>query len=168
MQKTRQNAVIHIPLLVFIQWTSIAVIGLNAVALGSISGDQGLLDMKSGSQDYLLLVLGGLSLLSSSFLICLYLHTYFHLINNERSAPSRTILTAELAAGILLVALWASGTWVIMSSYHSKSYFTNLITEFGLLSRFLLYQLRLPAISLSPNMLTLSNKLAICLDGLSF
>lgn len=131
MLKTTQHAVIHTVLLIFIQWTSIAVIVLNVMALGSTTGELGLLDMKPASQDYLLLVLGGISLLTSSFLICLYLHTYFHLINNRRLAPSRAIQTAELTMGVLLITLWASGTSIITSNYGGKPLFTNLITQFG-------------------------------------
>lgn len=123
MSKARNEAIIHISLLVLIQWISIAVMVLNAISLKTASGAlQGIIATIPGPQDYLLIVLGAASLLAASLLLCLHLHVFFRLIDNRPFAPSKAILAMQMTAGVMLVALWASATSIVMTSYNGKSY----------------------------------------------
>lgn len=122
MSKARNEAIIHISLLVLIQWISIAVMVLNAISLKTASGAlQGIIATIPGPQDYLLIVLGAASLLAASLLLCLHLHVFFRLIDNRPFAPSKAILAMQMTAGVMLVALWASATSIVMTSYNGKS-----------------------------------------------
>lgn len=121
MSKARNEAIIHISLLVLIQWISIAVMVLNAISLKMASGAlQGLIATTPGPQDYLLIVLGAASLMAASLLLCLHLHVFFRLIDNRPFAPSKAILAMQMTAGVMLVALWASATSIVMTSYNGK------------------------------------------------
>lgn len=123
MSKARNEAIIHISLLVLIQWISIAVMVLNAISLKTASGAlQGIIATIPGPQDYLLIVLGAASLLAASLLLCLHLHVFFRLIDNRPFAPSKAILAMQMTAGVMLVALWASATSIVMTSYNGKPY----------------------------------------------
>ncbi|KAI8148939.1 hypothetical protein BJV82DRAFT_653153 [Fennellomyces sp. T-0311] len=126
MPKSRHDGVAHITLLVLIQWISIAVIILNAFSLSTSSeANQGLIAPRSGPQDFLLLILGSVSLLGSSLLLCLHLHVYFQLIGDRPYAPSKAILGMEMAVGVILIGLWASATSIIVTNFQVSSPCTN-------------------------------------------
>ncbi|KAI7882700.1 hypothetical protein K492DRAFT_193214 [Lichtheimia hyalospora FSU 10163] len=131
MSKARNEAIIHISLLVLIQWISIAVMVLNAISLNNASGAmQGIIATTPGPQDYLLIVLGAASLLAASLLLCLHLHVFFRLIDNRPFAPSKAILAMQMTAGVMLIALWASATSIVMTSYNVSSACRITVSEF--------------------------------------
>ncbi|KAI9499522.1 hypothetical protein BDB00DRAFT_866395 [Zychaea mexicana] len=120
--KAEHDAIAHITLLVMVQWISIAAIVLNAIALNvASSSSQGLIASNPGPQDYLLVVLGAISLLGASLLLCLHLHVFLQLMDNRPFAPSKTILASEMTTGVILIALWASATSIILTNYHVSS-----------------------------------------------
>ncbi|KAI9275588.1 hypothetical protein BDA99DRAFT_588458 [Phascolomyces articulosus] len=120
--KAKHDAIAHITLLVLVQWISIAVIVLNAIALNvSSNSNLGLITSDAGPQDHMLLVIGAISLLGSSLLLCLHLHVFLQLMDNRPFAPSKTILALEMTTGVVLIGLWASATSIIMTNYNVSS-----------------------------------------------
>ena len=125
--KAKHDAIAHITLLILVQWSSMAVIVLNAIAINVTSSSfVGLITATPGAQDYLLIVLGSVSFLTSSLLLCLHLHVFLQLIDNRPFAPSRTILAMEMITGIILIGLLASATSIIVTNYSGKFYHRNI------------------------------------------
>lgn len=121
MRKASPDAYIHIGLLIAIQWISITAIILNGLAIHMATGTtQGLLMADKGPQDFLLVIIGAVSLLGSSLVLCLHIHVFYRLIEGRPFAPSKKVLVCEVAVGVVLVALWTASVSLIMTTYHGK------------------------------------------------
>jgi hypothetical protein len=116
----KKHALIHIILLVIIQWLSISVIILNALALNSVKDNKvGLIiDSDSGPQEYLLLIMGATSLFAASLILCLYIQIIYRFINRDTFSPSKTVLGAEVVMSIIVIALWSSSTAIIVNHFN--------------------------------------------------
>ncbi|KAI8088876.1 uncharacterized protein BX664DRAFT_358506 [Halteromyces radiatus] len=121
----RQDGIVHMCLLVMIQWISIAVVVLNSVAY-SMSQQHPLLDGKlvssqSGPQDILLIVLGVTSFLAASLPLCLHLYIYYRSNGACSFSPSKIVLISELCIGVVMVTLWTAASSIVLTHFHVSS-----------------------------------------------
>ncbi|KAI7893466.1 uncharacterized protein EV154DRAFT_549803 [Mucor mucedo] len=121
--QAKVDMVIQIILLFLIQWLSIAVIVLNALALHSAKDlNQGLImAAETGLQDFVLLVMAAASLFIVSLFLCVYLQMFFRHPTGPSMKTSKTILVTEVVCSIFIIALWTSATSVLLSMFHELS-----------------------------------------------
>lgn len=119
MQK-KKHVVLQITLLVVIQWTSVTVIILNLLALILVkdSNQNLIIATKTGPQEFILLVIGAVSLLTASLLLCIYLHTQFRLLGNHPIGPSKKVLIIEIGLSIINIVLWATASITILICFN--------------------------------------------------
>jgi hypothetical protein len=120
----KKHAVLQIVLLFVIQWLSVAVIILNALALDSVKdSDQNLIiATKTGPQEFILLVIGAVSLFTSSLLLCAYLHILFRLLGNQPTTSSKKVLVTEIVLSFIIIALWTTSSIIISIHFDSTLY----------------------------------------------
>lgn len=118
--QAKVNMIIQIILLFLIQWLSIAVIVLNALALHSAKDlDQGLImATETGFQDFVLLIMAAASLFTVSSLLCVYLQVFFRYSTGPSTKTFKNILVTEIVCSILIIALWTSATSILLSMFH--------------------------------------------------
>lgn len=121
--KKRKSAIVQISLLFLIQWLSITVIILNALALNaSKDSNQGLImAFDTGLQDYISLILGAASLFAVSLLLCLYLQFFFRLLGNHPKSPSKKVLGTEIVFSIVITLLWTSATAINLNHFNGNN-----------------------------------------------
>lgn len=122
MTRARKESAFHLALLVLVQWISLAVVILNATALFLLKYSQhntGLVNQQRAPADYMLLILGSLSVLASSLLLLKHLHIHFRII--DVFAPPRTLSAAEVILSVISIALWTVATSLILT--HSQGIF---------------------------------------------
>lgn len=116
---SKTNIIIQIILLFLIQWLSISVIVLNALALNSAKdSDHGLIMAAEGVQGFVLLIMAAVSLLSVSLLLCTYLQMFYRSSMGLSVKISKKILMTEIVFSISIIALWTSATVIIQSIYN--------------------------------------------------
>lgn len=117
---SKTNIIIQIILLFLIQWLSISVIVLNALALNSAKdSDHGLImAAETGVQDFVLLIMAAVSLFSVSLLLYIYLQMFYRSSMGFSVKISKKILMAEIVFSISIIALWTSATVIIQSIYN--------------------------------------------------
>lgn len=119
----KQEGILHLCLWIMLQWLSLAVVVLNAVAL-TLSKQHPQLQNKlvssyAGAQDGILIVLGVVSFLAASVPFCLHLVVYYR---SQRSfAPSKLVLISELAIGVVMVILWTGASSIVLTHFHGRS-----------------------------------------------
>ncbi|KAG2235514.1 hypothetical protein INT48_003077 [Thamnidium elegans] len=114
--QTKNNVIVQISLLFLIQWLSIAVIVLNALAL-NMSKDQGLVIAESGPQDFILLIMASASLIIVSLLLCVSLP----MLLSHTIELSKKLLAIEIVFSILVIALWTTATSIILTKFNLSS-----------------------------------------------
>jgi hypothetical protein len=124
-KKKNNSAILQISLLFLIQWLSITVIVLNALALNaSKDPNQGLImAFDTGPQDFIVLIMGATSLFAVSLLLCLYLHMFFRLLGNKQLtiySMSQKVLSTEIVLSIIIIALWTPATAIITKHFNGK------------------------------------------------
>lgn len=117
--QAKKNVIVQVTLLFLIQWHSIAVVALNALAL-NISKDQGLVIAESGPQDYILLIMASASLIIVSLLLCISLPML--LSRTTTMGLSKKLLAVEIVFAILVIALWTTASSIILSKFNCKLY----------------------------------------------
>ncbi|KAL0138234.1 hypothetical protein V8B55DRAFT_1391565 [Mucor lusitanicus] len=114
---------IEMALLFVIQWLSITIIILNALALNAAkNSNQGLIiAAESGPQEYTLLVMGAISLLASSLLLIMYLHIFPRLLGDRPLDLSKRLLAFEIVLTLVIIALWSTASGVTVSRFNEFS-----------------------------------------------
>jgi hypothetical protein len=122
IMEKKQEGILHMCLWIMLQWLSLAVVVLNAVAL-RLSKQQPQLQNKlvssyTGAQDGILIVLGVVSFLAASIPFCLHLVVYYR---SQRSfAPSKLVLISELSIGVIMVILWTGASSIVLTHFHGR------------------------------------------------
>ena len=118
----KTNVIAQLVLLFMIQWLSIAVIILNASALNLSKDSEGglIMALETGPQDYILLIMGALSMFAVSLLLCLFLQNLFRLMKKEITSPPRHILYTEAVLAFIVVALWTPAVFIILHHFKGK------------------------------------------------
>ncbi|ORZ19544.1 hypothetical protein BCR42DRAFT_390205 [Absidia repens] len=117
----------HICLLVMIQWISLATVVLNVVASTLAQNEpqlQGQLvsASKSGLQDTMLIITGIISFLAATFPLCLQLRLSCQSSQHSSFASTtKKILIGELATGVVMVAFWTAVVSVVLTQFHVSS-----------------------------------------------
>lgn len=120
MMQKKRAAMIEMALLFVIQWLSITIIILNALALNAAkNSNQGLIiAAESGPQEYTLLVMGAISLLASSLLLIMYLHIFPRLLGDRPLDLSKRLLAFEIVLTLVIIALWSTASGVTVSRFN--------------------------------------------------
>lgn len=120
--QNKKSVIIQISLLFLIQWLSISVVVLNALALNaSKDSDQGLImATDTDVQDFILLIMAAASLFAVSLLLCIYLQIFFGISTGLSIQMSINILVVEIVFAVLIIALWTSATAIVLSSFSGK------------------------------------------------
>jgi hypothetical protein len=120
MMQKKKAAIIQMVFLFAIQWLSIAIIILNALALNSAKkSNQGLIvAAESGSQEYILLIMSAISLLASSLLLITYLQIFLRLLGDHPQDLSKRILAFEIGLTLVVIALWSTASGVIVAHFN--------------------------------------------------
>ncbi|KAI9483061.1 MAG: hypothetical protein EXX96DRAFT_556663 [Benjaminiella poitrasii] len=125
MIQEKNRVIIQILLLFIIQWLSISVVILNALALNETKNiNQGLIiAAKSGPQEFVLLILGTISLFAASLLLCPYLQMTLRFLENRSpvSLLSRRFLMLEIALSITIIAVWTISSVIILIQFNESS-----------------------------------------------
>ncbi|KAI8382957.1 hypothetical protein BD560DRAFT_476042 [Blakeslea trispora] len=121
MSRARKESAIHMLLIMCIQWTSLAVIIVNATALYSLKSSeksaQGLVSQQGGLIDYILVVLGSSSFIVATFFLFYHLHLYFRIINEQHQSfsPPRTLSAIEVILCVIFIVLWTAVVSLILT-----------------------------------------------------
>ncbi|KAI8967991.1 hypothetical protein BDF20DRAFT_898275 [Mycotypha africana] len=104
----KKSAIFQLSLLAVIQWLSIVVIILNTSALNSMRNSTNQIDAAEGGPtftDFASLILGAISLIVASLLLCLYLHLSMGLVANSNHPIyfSKNLLTAEICLSLSII-----------------------------------------------------------------
>jgi hypothetical protein len=132
----KKHAVLHIALLFVIQWLSVTVIILNALALNSIkdSNQNLIIATKTGPQEFILLIIGAVSLFAASLLLCVYLHIMFRLLGKHPIATSKKVLVTEFVLSIIIITLWTTASIIILVHFNSMyQYIRTFYTLYNLM-----------------------------------
>ncbi|KAI7907753.1 uncharacterized protein BX663DRAFT_491926 [Cokeromyces recurvatus] len=123
MLQGKNKDIIHISLLYIIQYLSISVIILNALALNETKNtNQGLIiAAKSGPQEYILLILGAISLFAAFLLLCSYLRMVPCLLENKSILLSKRALILEICLSAIIIFLWTLISVNILMYFHGLS-----------------------------------------------
>lgn len=133
MMQKKRAAIIQMAFLFVIQWLSIAIIILNALALkAATSSNQGLIiASESGPQEYTLLIMGAISLLASSFLLLIYLHVFLRLLADRPFDLSKRVLAFEIVLILVVIALWSTASGVIVARFNGTcKHFIAIVNHF--------------------------------------
>ncbi|OBZ89662.1 hypothetical protein A0J61_02295 [Choanephora cucurbitarum] len=133
MSRAHKESAIHMLLIMIIQWTSLAVIILNATALYSLKSSekstQGLVSQQGGLIDYILVVLGSSSFIIATSFLFYHLHLYLQKINEPHQgfSPPRTSSAVEIIFSVVFIVVWTAVVSLILtyskdSSSHCKFY----------------------------------------------
>jgi hypothetical protein len=127
MEKKRQ-VYIQLVALFLIQCSSIAVIVLNALALNSVNNlNRGLIvATESSPQEFLIIIMGVLSLLFSTILLCFYIQLYS---SATMAQPSKKILAFETGLSLFIIALWMTLNIIILTRFNGKYYYVKQILQ---------------------------------------
>lgn len=120
MMQKKKAAIIQMAFLFLIQWLSITIIILNALALNSAkNSNQGLIvAAESGPQEYILLIMGAISLLASSLLLIMYLQIFLRLLGDHPLDLSKRILAFEIVLTLVVIALWSTASGIIAARFN--------------------------------------------------
>lgn len=120
MTQKKKVAIIQMAFLFLIQWLSITIIILNALALNSAkNSNQGLIvAAESGPQEYILLIMGAISLLASSLLLIMYLQIFIRLLGDHSLDLSKRILVFEIVLTLVVIALWSTASGIIAARFN--------------------------------------------------
>lgn len=120
MMQKKKAAIIQMAFLFLIQWLSITIIILNALALNSAkNSNQGLIvAAESGPQEYILLIMGAISLLASSLLLIMYLQIFLRLLGDHPLDISKRILAFEIVLALVVIALWSTASGIIAARFN--------------------------------------------------
>ncbi|KAI8879198.1 hypothetical protein K501DRAFT_194151 [Backusella circina FSU 941] len=120
MIRARLESVLHLFLLVLIQWISLAVVILNATALYLLRGsNKGMVTMNSSPADYTLLILGSMSFVASTIILVFHLQLYYRITEDQPFLPPRALSASEVILGVISVALWTVASSIILT--HSQA-----------------------------------------------
>ncbi|KAI8339986.1 hypothetical protein BC941DRAFT_450501 [Chlamydoabsidia padenii] len=122
MDKKKQDGIMHACLLVTLQWISLTIVILNVVAL-RVSKEYPQLQNKlisshSGPQDIVLIVVGVLSFLTATLLLCLHLTVYYR---SQPFASTKLVWITELVVGVVMVIFWTAASSIILTHFHVSS-----------------------------------------------
>ncbi|KAL7324549.1 hypothetical protein PS15p_209728 [Mucor circinelloides] len=123
MMQKKRAAMIQMAFLFVIQWLSITIIILNALALNAAkSSNQGLIiAAESGPHEYTLLIMGAISLLASSLLLIMYLHIFLHLLGDRPLGLSKRLLAFEIVLTLVVIALGSTASGIISARFNEFS-----------------------------------------------
>jgi hypothetical protein len=101
MTHAQKESILHISILVLIQWVSLAIVILNTAALYILqsSGDKHL-----KLADYVFLVLGAISFIASTVILVFHLHIYYRV--TDTFLPPRHLSITESLFGLISIILW--------------------------------------------------------------
>lgn len=113
MEKKRQ-IYIQLLFLFLIQCSSITVIVLNSLALNSVK--RGLfIANESSPQEFMLIIMGVLSFLFSTILLCFYIQLYSKV---DMLAPSKKLVAFETGLSLFIIALWTTLNIITMKNFN--------------------------------------------------
>lgn len=134
-----KNYIIIITLFL-IQWSSITVIILNSLALTAIESLESQGYIMINSQEFVLIILGVISLLLSSILLCFYIQLCLNAIQSKpNTTPSKRLLACQMAISLFLTCLWMSFNIIIMTHFKGKQY---RVTEMFILTHSRVFDLQ--------------------------
>ncbi|KAI9304241.1 hypothetical protein BJ944DRAFT_267148 [Cunninghamella echinulata] len=117
----KQDGIIHVCILILLQWISITVVILNQLVLKSPHSKESLISDQVGIQDILLLVLGISSFLASSLPLCLHLYMYYRSPGLRSFAPKKIVLVTEMSISVIMIALWSATSAIVFTHFHVLS-----------------------------------------------
>ncbi|CAO3651835.1 unnamed protein product [Cunninghamella blakesleeana] len=117
----KQDGIIHICILVIIQWISIAVIVLNQLVLKSNHSKESIISDQVGLQDILLLVLGVSSFLASALPFSLHLYMYYRSPGIKSFAPKKIVLITEMSVSVVMIGLWSATSAIVFTHFRVLS-----------------------------------------------
>ncbi|KAI8062233.1 hypothetical protein BC940DRAFT_322281 [Gongronella butleri] len=111
----KQEGILHVSLLIVLQWISVAVVITNSIGIHmSFDAHMGFVSSDAGAQDLLYTVLGIMSFTAATLPLCLQL--YHHCRTNESGLlPTRITLLSEISLSIVMMVLWAAVCSVIIT-----------------------------------------------------
>ncbi|KAI8969110.1 hypothetical protein BDF20DRAFT_145199 [Mycotypha africana] len=131
MSRARKESALHLTILVLLQWTSMSVVILNAIALYLLKHQsrqpteqqqQAFVHGKMSLSDYALLILGSVSFVGSTVYFCLYLYLYIQMRKTKQSlCPPKWISATQVILSVISIALWTVACSVILTHSQESS-----------------------------------------------